>query len=395
LSRCRRALLGALCASAAAAHAPSAHAQRDIPIGIYNVNNQVMNSPRYLYAQRFVIDRDTTLHRFISGFNLEGSRAFDSLHRRGLIPSSRAGYARGSGGIIRARLVRVRKDGTPDLRSVLARETVGAVRRWRQSRAAFDIPRGFGTMLLYFDFGRVPIQGGVPYAIVFQNRDRRPQRNWFSENSPVVRATEAGPNGRNTLDPAARGAIAGLDPREAVAWSVNRGRSWVWGRRVGEGDTPGAYAGSTTSDDGARLPWYGWQSSPRATPQSNQPWYAYRGQGNYRVRVGPAATSRLLARAGGYAPLGREVGVVRVRNLQTGVVGRTLGLGSGIAGSGLWPPVRVAAGQTYEISHTGTVLRQEGDEFIRRTFGAAALSAGGTIRTLGAPGDRAQLFALP
>lgn len=362
---------------------------------MYDVNNQVMNSPRYLYALRFVIDRDTTMHRFISGFSLEGSRTFDSLRRRRLIPLSRRGYARGSGGIIRARLVPIRRDGTPDLRTVLAEERVPAIRRWRQSRAAFGIPRGSQTMLLYFDLDGVPVRAGVPYAIVYQNLDRRPRRNWFSENSPTIRASEAGPNGRNTTDPSARGAVAGLDPRETVAWSQDRGRSWVWGRRVGEGPTRGAYAGSATNDDGARLPWYGWQSSPRAKPESNQPWYAYGRRGNFRVRVGPAATSQLLSRAGGYAPLHHEVGVVSVRNLQTGVVGRTLDLGSGIAGSSLWPPVRVSPGQTYDISHTGTVLRQEGDVFIRRTFGAAALTAGGTIRTLGAPGDRAQLFALP
>jgi hypothetical protein len=395
LSRCRCALVAALGALAAAAPAPLAHARRDIPVGMYNINNQVMNSSRYLYALRFVVDRDTSLHRFISGFNLEGSRRFDLLHRRGLIPSSRQGYAHGSGGIIRARLVPVRSDGTPDLQRVLAQDRVGAVRRWRQSRRAFAIPRGFQTMLLYLNLGGVRIRGGVPYAIVYQNVDPHPARNWFSENSPTVRASEAGPNGRNTIDPAALGAIAGLDPREAVAWSEDRGRSWVWGRRVGEGHTHGAYAGSTTTDDGARLPWYGWQASAHARAASNQPWYAYRQQGNYRVRVGPSPTSRVLLRAGGYAPLQHQVGVVSVRNRQTGVVGRTLELGSGIVTGSLWPPVRVARGQTYDISHTGTVLRQEGDEFIRRTFGANALTADGSVRTVGAAGDRAQLFALP
>jgi len=394
LSRRLAALIGAVC-TMAGVPASAAHAQREIPVGMFNVNNQAMNSPRYLYALRFVIDRDTTLHRFISGFNLEGSRHFDSLRRRGLVPSSRPGYARGSGGTIRARLVRIRRDGTPDLRAVLASETVGAVRRWRESRAAFGIPSGLESMFLYFDLGGVPIRGGVPYAIVYQNSHPRPGRHWFSENSPTVRASEAGPNGRNTLDPGARGAVAGLDPREAVAWSTDRGRSWVWGRRVGGGHTPGAFTGSASSDDGARLPWYGWQSAPSAAPESNQPWYAYGHRGNYRVRVGPAATSQLLWQAGGYAPLRSYVGEVVVRNLDTGAVGRTRTLGSGIVTGTLWPPVSVAPGQTYEISHSGTVLLQEGDEFIRRTFGAATLSAGGTVRTLGAPNDRAQLFALP
>jgi hypothetical protein len=390
-----RALLGMLSAAALAAAAPAADAQRGIPVGMYNVDNQVMNSGRYLYALRFVVDHDTTIHRFISGFTLEGSRPFVSMRRRGMIRSSRPGYAGGTGGTIRARLVRVRPDGTPDLRAVLAEETVGAVRRWRQSSRAFGVPRSFQTMLLYFEFGGVPIRAGVPYAVVYQNREPRPGTNWFSENSPTVRASEAGPNGRNTLNPAARGAIAGLDPREAVGWSTNRGRSWVWGRRVGEGHTSGAHAGSTRTDDGARLPWYGWQPAPGVAPRSNQPWYAYKRRGNYRLRVGPVTAPQVLSQAGGYAPLGSYVGEVTVSNLATGAVGRTRLLGGGIASGNLWPPVPVAPGETYEISHSGTVLRQEGDEFIRRTFGADTLSAGGTVQTIGAPSAQAQLFALP
>ena len=42
----------------------------------------------------------------------------------------------------------------------------------------------------------------------------------------------------------ARGAIMGLDPREAVGWSVNRGRRWVWGRRVGGGPARFSYMGA-------------------------------------------------------------------------------------------------------------------------------------------------------
>ncbi|HEX6752922.1 MAG TPA: hypothetical protein VF093_04980, partial [Solirubrobacterales bacterium] len=37
-------------------YAPTASAQRGVPVGLYNVNNQVMNSSGYVYAIRFVID---------------------------------------------------------------------------------------------------------------------------------------------------------------------------------------------------------------------------------------------------------------------------------------------------------------------------------------------------
>lgn len=386
-----------LCCSAllAVTAFPAPHSAREIPIGIYNVNNQVMNSARYLYALRFVIDRDTTVHRFISGFTIEGSDYMNDLQRRGLIDVNRAGYADGSGGRIEARLVAIAPDGRPELDRVLARETVGAARRYRQAHRAYGIAPGTRTMLLYFDFGGVRLRGGVPYAVVYRNADRDPADNWFSIQSPTVRTSQAGPNGKNTRSRTAAGAIAGLDPREAVAWSNDRGRSWVWGRRVGEGTTPGAYAGSSTSDDGTRLPWYGWQSSPHAAPHSNQPFYAYRRQGNFHVRVGPARAPLRLLRAGGYAALGSEVGVVTVRNLATGAQGRTDRLGSGIISGALAPPVPVAAGQTYEISHTGMVLREEGDQFIHRTFGNAAINDAGRVKTLGAPDDRAELFALP
>ena len=58
---------------------------------------------------------------------------------------------------------------------------------------------------------------GGPYAMVYHNVHADPTHNFSSANSPTVKESEAGPNGRNNLDPNAPGAIAGLDPREAVA----------------------------------------------------------------------------------------------------------------------------------------------------------------------------------
>jgi hypothetical protein len=348
---------------------------------MYNVNNQVMNSADYVYALRFVVDENTTLHRFISGFNLEGS---DQL-------GGRTGYADGNGGTIRARLVAVEPNGEPDLSQVLAEETVGAWQRYQESKSAYGAP-GL-TQLLHFNMGGVQLQAGRMYAMTYQNVDPSPGANWFSENSPTVKESVAGPNGTNTLDPNAPGAIAGLDPREAVAWSKDGGGTWVWGRRAGEGFTSGSYGGSSTGDDGTRLPWYGWQTAPGAAPQSNQPYYAYKESGSYTLRMKSVPKATTLTEAGGYAPAGYSVGVVTVRNVSTGQVGRTATLGGGLVKGGLDSPVKVDAGQTYEISNSGRVLKAEGDSFILSTFKLG--SNPWSFETAGHGYDVAQLFALP
>jgi hypothetical protein len=350
-------------------------------VGVANVNNQSLRSRRYVYAIRFVLDRDTTIRRFFSGFNLEGAARI----------GGRPHYAHGNGGRIWARLVKVDRRGRPDLRRVLAAERVNAVARYFQTVSAYRIAP-FRSAMLHFNTGRVRLRGGRMYAMTYVNASRRPRRNWFSTNSPVVKASEAGPNGRNTLDPDARGAIMGLDPREAVGWSADGGRGWVWGRRVGGGPAKFSYVGSGITDNGARLPWYGWQA-PGSRPRSNQPYYAYKSAGNYTLLVHRAPRSVTLTEAGGYAPVGRSAGVVTVTNLRTGAIGATRPLGSGIVKGRLSSPVRVAAGDSYTIRNTGTVYKAEGDMFQVRLFGIGRGRY--PFSTLGYDVDRAELFALP
>jgi hypothetical protein len=212
-----------------------------------------------------------------------------------------------------------------------------------------------------------------------------------SLNSPVVNEAAAGPNGRNTLDRNAPGAMAGLDPREAVAWSTDGGLSWGWGREVGAGPVPGDYSGS--GDDGVRLPWYAWQEQSGAPLQSNQPYYAYTARGSYTLRLKSAPVATKLTEAGGYAPAGASVGVVTVKNVRTGQVGTTASLGTGMAKGTLSPPVDVAAGDTYEISNSGTVAKAEGDIFLQKM---GLIGPGKSpYETVGQEYDRAELFALP
>ena len=121
------------------------------------------------------------------------------------------------------------------------------------------------SLFWYYNMGGVQLKANTPYAMVYRNVHADPAHNFSSTNSPTVKESEAGPNGRNKLDPNTPGAIAGLDPREAVAWSINSGATWGWGREVGP------YSGDS-SDDAMRLPHYAWQTSAAAKPESNQPY---------------------------------------------------------------------------------------------------------------------------
>ena len=379
-------VLALLAALAALVSFPApGHASRAIPVGLANVNDHNLRDPQSLYAIRFVLDRDTTMYRFLSQFKAKGAR-WDEHEGAKCSGPGPGCYGAGDGGRIEARLVTVKPDGTPDLSNVLAQETVDPRARYLATKEAYGIETI--SLFWYFNMGGVAIEADTPYAMVYRNVGDAPGGNFSSANSPTVKESEAGPNGRNNMDANARGAIAGLDPREATAWSTDGGASWSWGRRVGP------YHGSATSDDGVRLPHYAWQSSPLSRPESNQPYSAYWGTCSpctLVARRAPRATT--LTEAGGYAPVGKSVGVVTVRNLRTGETGRTAPLGSGIAHGRLGNPVHLAAGDSYEITHTGTVFRAAADNYVVRTV--AVGSGPFPFATEGNGADMAELFVLP
>lgn len=415
LSFIRRLAPLAVLLAAFAAGAGEAHAARDIPVGIYNVNNSGMTQgPSRIYAIRFVLDRPSRIFRFYSGMNWEGVYADpsgtpapdeirSSVLRKGDpspppppdLPAGwtpgtgRPHYAHGTGGVMRARLVGMKPDGTPDLGRVLAEDTFPALARYRRLKAEFDFDGRSG--LVYAEFGGAVIPAGVPHFVIYQNVDPSPRENFVSMQSPVTSVEAAGPNATNTLDASAPGAVAGLDPREVVGWSLDGGNSWGWGREVGAGPVPGDY--TMGGDDAVRLPWYAWQEGPGAPVESNQPYYAYAETGSYTVRLKSAPRATTLTEAGGYGPRGKDVGVVTVRNLRTGAVGRTEFLGSGMVTGDLDLPVPVERGDSYEISNSGSVVKAEGDVFLQKM---GLIGPGRTPwETVGHGYDRAELFALP
>jgi hypothetical protein len=393
-----------------------ARASREIPVGIYNVNNaRLQDSPNRMYAIRFVLDQNQAIYRLWTGFAVEGVYTDDSnvaapddvrsnvrdkaypnppaptnLPAGWTVGAGRPNYSHGTGGRIRARLVPTKADGTPDLANVLAQDEFNPVKRYRETKQMFNIPASSRTVLVHSNFGGRVLNAGVPYFVVYQNVDPNPRFNYVSLNSPVVKESVAGPNGRNTLDPNATGAIAGLDPREAVAWTLDGGSSWGWGQQVGRGPIPGDY---TMSDDNAvKLPWYAWQEAPGAALKANQPYFAYSQRGSYTLLVKNSPRAVNLTQAGGYAPIGASVGVVTVKNLRSGEVGRTGALGTGIARGVLDNAVEVRAGDSYQISNSDTVMKAEGDQYL---LSMGLIGSSQPYETVGNAYDRAELFALP
>ena len=385
----RRALLPALLVivlSALLLLPAGAFAGRDVPVGMANTNDQNLRNSHWLYSIRFVLDRDTTMYRFFSQMKAKGAN-WDEHGTRCTGPGAGC-YAAGDGGRINARLVRVKADGTPDLSSVLAQETIDPRTRYFETKSAYGVSAI--SLFWYYNMGGVQLKANTPYAMVYRNVHADPAHNFSSTNSPVVKESESGPNGRNNLDPNAPGAIAGLDPREAVAWSTNDGTTWSWGRQVGH------YFGSASTDDGTRLPHYAWQTSATTKPQSNQPYMAYWGTCTpCTLTAGAVPRRTTFTEAGGYAPVGKSVGVVTVRNMRTGQSGHTAALGSGIRRGALTPQVTVEVGDSYQITHTGTVYKQEADAYLVQILALGSGSGAFPFTTTGHGADRAELFALP
>jgi hypothetical protein len=369
----------------AAFAAPPAHAARDIPVAAANINDQNLKNANWRYGLRFVLDDDTRLYRFFVGFKALGAGGVFADQGTG-------GYGKGDAGVMNAQLVTVKADGTPNLADVLAQETVTAQQRYSQIKADYGIATVSGQT--YFEFGGVSLSADTMYAVVIRNVHGDPANNYFSINSPTMKESEVGPNGYNNLDPAAPGAVGGLDPREAVTWSADGGASWVWGRLVGQG----YYTGSATTDDGTRLPFYGWTGAPgNVKPSSNQPYNNYWQKcTGCTLTLHRAPRAVTLTQAGGYAPVGSSVGVVTVTNPRTGQVGRTASLGTGLARGPLTPTVRIEQGDSYTITTSGTVYKNPADNFMRVLFRIGDTTGPYPFTTNSAnTADRAEVFATP
>ena len=356
-----------------------------------NTNDQNLKNAAWRYGVRFVPDANATIYRFFISFKALGASGFPDQ------PSGSQGYGKGDGGTLGFQIVNVKANGDPNLASVLpnASEVVGASTRYASIKANYGIGTISGAVYADFPAG-VAVTGGSMYAFVVRNTHADPLNNYFSINSVDMKASAAGPQNFNNLDPNYPNPVGRMDAREVACWSTNTGSTWVYGVNVGAG----YYEGSPTSDDGCRIPLFGYSTSPgNVRPQKPvQPYSAYsflkNTGGTQTFPVAPRAVT--LTKAGGYAAIGNTVGVVTVTNTSTGVSGTTASLGTGMAIGPLTPNVPVAVGQTYTCRASGTVFINAVDNWVVALWGAGV--AGGLLpfrSTLANPVHRIGVFATP
>ena len=211
-------LAGAVCALGCGAPADAAR-NPHAGVGIGAVENNPIRTRNDFLAERIVLDQDTRMRWFITGFNLEGVHftVRNSLapreirssrlrkpriptpprQRRWVAGDGRIGYANGNGGTIWFRLVRARSDGRPDFANVIASERINAITAYQRTKAEF----GTGlTQLIGFRVNKTVPAG--EYVVVLGNASRRPGVHYFSTNLPTH--TGSAPNTRNERDPDAR-----------------------------------------------------------------------------------------------------------------------------------------------------------------------------------------------
>jgi hypothetical protein len=130
------------------------------------------------------------------------------------------------------------------------------LRRERFSPCAREAADGFGPGYGRLRIG-VRVRAGEELATVIRSGNGDPARNHASTNWLAVTIRDAGANGRDEREASATGAVAGLDPREAVGVSGNRGRTFTVpaGRHLGLALIP-AYVQEYADGRRAGQPYY-------------------------------------------------------------------------------------------------------------------------------------------
>lgn len=333
------------------APAPSGTTYRDIPVSPAGfLGNFNLTSRSYVVANRFVLDRQRTIDRWYANVVGEGTDCV----------GGRTGYGDGDGGTLWGRIVEVNQTTGMPTGVVLGEERVNGCTSWQRAKNEFSLIQTHAAQ--YFQFPAVTLEADRMYAFLLSNVHSNPgsggwisggdNGNHMSTDHNFAPLSQMGPHGRNNLDPAAPGALYGLDPRETTMWSGDTGSSWKFGDQVGWyqiGNGQGRMwtgAGYRIASSGENVA-HGW-------PYNNDP-----GEAAATVTFKNAPKAVTVTRAGGSSSTG-NVGVVTVKNLRTGVQGQTASLGTGVQRGNLSTSVPIAAGDSYTVANSGVVDTGDG-----------------------------------
>lgn len=336
-----------------------------IPVGIENVNDSPMKSGSYRHLIRLVPRDTVAVDRIYFGFKLKGAKCHDE---------GSGGYGRGTGGTLKATLVRIDPaTGLPG--AAIDSETVNGCTRYDEAKREAG---GLNPVLGWVDV-KSTLTRDTMYGLIVQNVDSAPSANFFSVNLPLADAASAGPHTTNELDPDAPGALLSLDPREHVAWSADGGQSWKYGEENGQYRS---YMRDRDTDHPAvRMPQYGFRLAD-GTTVAGQPYYGYSVTCTGCAAVYQKAIyAREFSELGGFTADDGGVGTLKITNLDTGAEGTCRPtVGFGLRTCTLASGVAVAAGESFSVSATGSVEVMKMDGQQRSVFPAVGSSTSGPLR---------------
>ncbi len=312
-----------------------------IPVGLENVNDSPLKLANDRALLRFVPKSNMTIDRFYFGFKLKGASCREA---------GSASYGKGDGGTLDADLVDIdEKSGLPS--TVLAHEAINACTRYSQAFA--ELSSSAIPVLVWVNVRAVLLKGKM-YGVIVRNSHSDPSNNFFSFNMPITDTGFAGPHARNEMSEKVDGALLGLDPREHVAYSKDRGRTWNYGSQNGQ------YLSYMNNNDKAhpatRMPQYGFRIEG-GTTLAGQPYYAYNedclGCGTaYPKVLGKTLLTKLYAFTGSEV----SVGILSLKNLTTGEEAScSPSLGYGKRSCELSQPMELEEGDAYSVHASGTV----------------------------------------
>lgn len=354
----------------------TASTKRNIPIAPHGgLGNFNLSSKNYIMAFRFVLDKPTTIDRWYFAINAEGTSCV----------GGRKGYGSGNGGIEFGRIVEVDQATGLPINTILAQESVNGCTAHNRTISEFGVTKTHQAH--FIQFSPISLQAGKMYAFLLSNTDPNPgtggsasSGNHVSPNLNFANINDMGPQGKNTLDANAPGAMYGYDPRETTMWSDDGGASWKFGDQVGW------YQKGSGS---GRMWIVGYRSGGKNMPHgfTYMTWPSPKSGTSITYKNVPKAVT--LTQAGGANDA--SVGVVTVTNTTTGLSASTPSLGSGVPVGTLSKPVPVAAGQSYTIKASGSVDIGDASPW-DKIFGLGSnYSCSGCSKSSDMPG----LFALP